>query len=66
MQIDLAVGAAMWLAAIAMFTSGHDIEGNIGSITPVLLFRLLSKIVRNHVAQRFHLLPAGLGPVLEH
>ncbi len=66
MQTDLISGLAMWLAAIAMFVSGHKIENNIGSMTPVLLFRLLSKVVRNLVAQRVHLLWAWFRPVLEH
>jgi hypothetical protein len=56
MQTDLVPGLAMWLAAIIMFVTGHRIEGNIGSMTPVLLFRLLSKVARNFVAQRVHLL----------
>jgi hypothetical protein len=59
--IDLAAGATMWLAAIAMFVLGHKIEGNVGSMTPVLLFRLLllslrRKIARYPVIQRIHLL----------
>lgn len=50
-------GAAMLFAAIAMFVSGHIIEGNVGSMTPVLLFRLLlRKISRNPIAQRIHLI----------
>ena len=54
---DIVAGATMWLAGIAMFVSGHKIEGNIGSMTPVLLFRLLSrKVTRYPIAQRFHLL----------
>jgi hypothetical protein len=54
---DLVVGTAMWLAAIGMFVLGHKIEGNIRSMTPVLLFRLLSrKVARYSVAQRVHLL----------
>jgi hypothetical protein len=54
---DLVAGTAMWLAAIAMFVLGHKIEGNVGSMTPVLLFRLLSrKVTRYSVAQRVHLL----------
>jgi hypothetical protein len=56
MQTDLAAGIAMWTAAIAMFVSGHRIENNIGSMTPVLIFRLLSKITYNIVVQRVHLL----------
>jgi hypothetical protein len=48
----LVAGSSMWLAAIAVFVLGHKIEGNIGSMTPVLLFRLLSrKIARYPVAQ---------------
>lgn len=55
--IDIVAGAAMWLAAIAMFVLGHKIEGNIRSMTPVLLFRLLSrKVARYLIAQRVHLL----------
>jgi hypothetical protein len=54
---DLLSGTAMWLAAIAMFVLGHKIEGNVGSMTPVLLFRLLSrKVARYSIAQRVHLL----------
>jgi hypothetical protein len=56
----LAAGATMWLAAIAMFVLGHKIEGNVGSMTPVLLFRLLlssrRKVARYPVVQRIHLL----------
>jgi hypothetical protein len=58
MQTDLAAGIAMWVAAIAMFVAGHRIENNIRSMTPVLLFRLLSKVARDFVAQRVHLLRA--------
>jgi hypothetical protein len=59
----LVAGLAMWLAAIAMFVLGHKIEGNVGSMTPVLLFRLLlllssRKVARYPVAQRIHLLRA--------
>jgi hypothetical protein len=58
---DLAAGATMWLAAIAMFVLGHKIEGNVGSMTPVLLFRLLllslrRKVARYPVMQRIQLL----------
>lgn len=58
MHTDLVAGIAMWIAAIAMFVSGHKIEGSTGSMTPVLLFRLLSKVARDFVAQRVHLLRA--------
>jgi len=57
-QTGLAVGAAMWLAAVTMFVAGHMIEGNIRSTTPVLLSRLFSKAARNFVAERVHLLRA--------
>jgi hypothetical protein len=56
---DMIAGAAMWLAAIAMFVAGHRIEGNAGSMTPVLIFRLLSRKVAGYrVAQRAHFLRA--------
>lgn len=55
-QADLALGVAMWLAAIIMFVVGHRIENNISSMTPILLFRLLSKIAHNFVAQRVQFL----------
>lgn len=55
LHTHLAAGIAMWLAALAMFVSGHMIEGNIGTVTPVLLFRLVSKIAHNFVVQRLHL-----------
>lgn len=58
MHTDPVAGMAMWIAAVAMFVSGHRIEGNAGSMTPVLLFRLLSKVAHNFVAQRVHLLRA--------
>jgi len=58
LHTDLSAGAAMWITAIVLFVSGHEIEGNIKSMTPVLLFRLLSKTVHNSAAQRVHLLRA--------
>jgi hypothetical protein len=58
MRTEPGAGAAMWLAAVAMFVAGHRIEGNVGSMTPVLLARLLSKTARDFVAQRVHLLRA--------
>lgn len=54
MRTDPVLGIAMWLAAVAMFVSGHKIEGNIRSMTPVLLVRLLSKVAYDFVAQRVH------------
>ncbi len=65
-QTNPVIGAAMWLSAVVLFVAGHKIENNIRSMTPVLLTRLLSKIARNFVEKRIHLLRARLGPVLEH
>jgi hypothetical protein len=63
MQTNLAAGGAMLLAAIAMFVSGHKIEGNLRSMAPVLLFRFLvvvlvsrRKVARYPFAKRVHLL----------
>jgi hypothetical protein len=58
MQTDLVTGAAMWISAITMFVAGHKIENNIMTMTPVLVFRLLSKVAHNAVAQQVHLLRA--------
>jgi hypothetical protein len=67
MQTNLAIGAAMLLAAIAMFVLGHKIEGNLRMMAPVLLFRFLlvlllsrrrggGKIARYSFAKRVHVL----------
>lgn len=69
MQTNLAVGAAMLLAAIAMFVLGHKIEGNLRMMGPILLFRFLvvlslsrrrrrrrGKIARYSFAKRVHVL----------
>ena len=49
-------GLAMWLSAIAMFVAGHKIEGNVVSMTPVLLFRLFSRKAAGYLAaKRVHL-----------
>lgn len=59
METDLAVGAAMWLAAVVMFVAGHRIENNLWAMTPVLLFRLASrKAARYLVPQRIHFMRA--------
>lgn len=57
LQTDLTIGISMGIASIAMFVSGHLIEGNIWSITPVLLFRLISKITHNFVLKRLQIFP---------
>lgn len=66
MQTDLASSVAIWAAAVVMFVTGHKIEGNVWSMIHMLLFRLLSKVAHDFVAQRVHLLRAWLWPVLEH
>jgi hypothetical protein len=55
---DPLAGLALWLSAVAMFTIGHKIEGNLGTITPVLLLRLLSKVVKDLFTDRVHLVRA--------
>jgi hypothetical protein len=55
-QADLFAGLAMCLSAIAMFVAGHSIEGNIMSMTPVLLFRLFSRKAAGYLpTKRLHL-----------
>lgn len=57
MHTDPALGIAMWTAAVAMFIIGHRIENNIGSMTPILIYRLISrKAARYLVEQRVHFL----------
>jgi hypothetical protein len=68
MHTNLTAGGAILLVAIAMFVLGHKIEGNLGSMAPVLLFRFLlvlllsgrrrgrRKIARYSFAKRVHLL----------
>jgi branched-subunit amino acid ABC-type transport system permease component len=63
MQTNFAAGSAMLLAAMTMFVLGHKIEGNLGMMAPVLLFRFLRatlsrrrKVARYLFAKRVHLL----------
>ena len=42
-QTNLLIGFTMWMAAVAMFVVGHKVEGNIMTMTPVLVARLLSR-----------------------
>jgi hypothetical protein len=58
MQTNLAAGGAMLLTAIAMFVLGHKIEGNLSSMAPILVSRLIMVllirrmwIVRNYLAE---------------
>lgn len=52
MQANPFAGLAMWLSAIAMFVAGHKIEGNVMSMTPVLLFRLFSRKAAGYLAAK--------------
>lgn len=42
------LGASLWSAAIAMFVAGHAIEGNVMSMTPVLLARLAKRSLASY------------------
>jgi hypothetical protein len=67
LDADLLAGLALWLVAVALFVSGHKIEGNLASMTPVLIFRLLSRKTGNYLdAHRVHLLCAWPWPIPEH
>ena len=41
MPTSIVAGSAMLFAAIAMFVLGHNIEGNLRSMAPVLLFQFV-------------------------
>lgn len=52
---DQSFGVLIWTFAIAMFAIGHKIEGNLGSITPVLAYRLIANKTRRYLAaNRIH------------
>jgi hypothetical protein len=54
---SLVAGAALWLAAVVMFVAGHTVEKNVGSMTPVLILKLVSrKVARYSIPQRIHFL----------
>ena len=56
-QTNLLIGIVMWITAIAFFVIGHKIEGNIMTMTPILVFRLLSrKVCTYQFAKGIHLL----------
>ncbi len=51
----LLAGVALWATAVTMFSFGHWIEGNVRSMTPVLIYRLiLRKVGRYLDAKRIH------------
>jgi hypothetical protein len=53
MQTNLAAGSMMLLTAVLMFVLGHEIEGNIGSTAPALLFRFLYAMVSRRNVVRY-------------
>jgi hypothetical protein len=53
---NLTFAAGLWLAGVALLVIGHITEGNLGSITPVLVCRLLSRKFRDYsAANRVHI-----------
>ncbi|WP_148701226.1 hypothetical protein [Candidatus Nitrososphaera evergladensis] len=52
------LGLGLWALAVSMLVAGHAIEGNVMSMTPVLLARLVFRsLCRVHlVEKRVHLL----------
>ena len=57
MQANLVAGIMMWMSAVAMFVAGHKIEGTIMTMTPVLVFRLLSRKTASYfLAKGIHFL----------
>jgi hypothetical protein len=55
---DAWLGLALWTLAVSMLVAGHAIEGNVRSMTPVLVARLASRSLAPHhlFKQRVHLL----------
>ncbi len=50
MQNNLVAGSTMFLVAVAMFVLGHKIEGNLNSMAPILLSRLIAVLLMRRVA----------------
>ena len=66
-QTSLFLGIALWMSAVAMFVIGHKIEGNIMTMTPVLISRLLSRKFANYFSgKRIQLFQIWLGFALKH
>lgn len=49
MQSNPVVGITMFLGAVAMFVVGHKIEGNLNSMAPVLLGRLIMILLMRRI-----------------
>lgn len=45
-------GLALWSTAVAMFVAGHAIEGNVMTMTPVLLARLAKRSLVGHLGKQ--------------
>ncbi|MDQ4100763.1 MAG: hypothetical protein M3115_01055 [Thermoproteota archaeon] len=50
MQTNPVAGSSMFLAAVAMFVLGHRIEGNLSSMAPVLLSRLIMVLLMRRIS----------------
>jgi hypothetical protein len=49
---DSLFGILLWGLAISMFVAGHAIEGNVKSVTPVLIARLVCRSLHRHFAKK--------------
>jgi hypothetical protein len=49
MQSNPVAGMTMFLGAVAMFVVGHKIEGNLNSMAPVLLGRLIMVLLMRRI-----------------
>jgi Na+/serine symporter len=52
MPTSIVAGSAMLFAAIAMFVLGHNIEGNLRSMAPVLLFQFVRASISGRSRRR--------------
>ena len=50
MQTNPVAGSTMFLVAVAMFVLGHKIEGNLNSMAPVLLSRLIMVLLTRRIS----------------
>jgi hypothetical protein len=46
--MNLPAGIFLWVSAIAIFITGHKIEGNISAMTPVVIIRLISRKISHY------------------
>ena len=49
MQTNPVAGITMFIVAVAMFVLGHKIEGNLNSMAPVLLSRLIVVLLTRRI-----------------